>query len=215
MLMSKEMTIKSLVDKYLKAKGLKRVKGADNDASPILPSIMMDSAFQLFCKYVEKVECMHEMKHWKKEWITHYKRFNHDFFRCYDTDETDFIIDMMDTFEEYIANDMTVTFVQFTNLFKNESFDRQKVLSACMLSNILCQCAEIIWERVYYAPLEKKNQDIIACEKYMHKWSDMYYGYDKPNVNPNNSKPICDAVSILCAKQVKFLNIYRNENRTD
>lgn len=213
--MSKEITIKSLVDKYLKAKGLKRVKGADNDASPLLPLIMMDSAFQLFDKYVKKVECRHEMKKWKNEWLAHYHRFNRDFFRCYDGDETDFIIDMMDTFEEYIANDMTITFVQFTNLFKNESFDRQKVLSACMLSNILCQCAEIIWERVYYASLEKKNQDIIACEKYMHKWSDMYYGYDKPNVNPNNSKPICDAVSILCAKQVKFLNIYRNENRTD
>lgn len=209
------VTIDSLIEKYLKAKGLKKVKGADNDAIPLLPFIIMDSAFQLFDKYVKKVECRHEMKKWKKEWIAHYNRLNNDFFRCYDEEETDFIINMMDTFEEYVANDMLIVFVQFTNLFKNESLDRQKILSACMLINILCQCAENFWERVFSATFEKKNQDIIACERYMHKWSDAYYGKDKPNLNPNNSKPICDAVDILCHKQVKFLNIYRNENRND
>lgn len=211
MRMIKKITIKSLVDKYLKSKGLKRVKGADNDASPLLPLIIMDSAFQLFDKYVKPVECKHEMKHWKKEWIAHYKRFNHDFFRCYDTDETDFVIDMMDTFEDYIANDMTIAFVQFTNSFKSESFDRQKVISACMLSNVLCQCAEIIWERVYASSMEKKNQDLISCKRYMHKWSDAYYGKDKPNVNVNESKPVCDAVNILCRRTVNFSRLYHNE----
>lgn len=213
--MEKEITIKSLVGKYLHAKGLKKIMGADDDASPLLPLIMMDSAFSLFQKYIKPVECRHEMKHLKKEWLTHYNKFNHDYFRCYDTDETDFIIDMMDAFEEYISHDMTIAFIQFTNLFKSESLERQKIISACMLANILCQCAEIVWERVYGSSPEKKNQNIIACKKVLRKWNDSFYGMDKPYVNSNGDKNICAAVDVLCKKQIDFLTLYHNGSKND
>lgn len=202
-------TIKELVDVYLASRGYKRLKGADEDATPILPLIMMDSAFQLYDKYIKPVKCKHELKKLKNEWVAHYNRFNRSFFRCYNEEQTDFIIEMMDAFEDYIQKDMQIAYIQFTNLFRNEDLERQKILSACMLSNILCQCAEIIHERIYGGVYENKNHDIISCEKTMHKWSDLFYGKEKPSLDPNKDKNITTAVDILCKRQIEFLKLYR------
>lgn len=202
------ITIKELVETYLRANGLKRINGSDEDASPLLPLIIMDSAFQLYCKHVRPIKCRQEMKKIKNAWFASYEAFNKDYFRCYNQDQTEYICDMMDAFGTYIENDLAIAFVQFTNLFKSEDVERQKVIAACMLSNVLCQCAELIWERVYAAAYRKQNKEIIACEKYMHQWVDRYYGVKSRLVNPNESKPLCDAIDMLCRKQVEFLRLY-------
>lgn len=202
------ITIKQLVDTYLTSKGLKRIKGEDNDASPLLPLIMMDSAYSLFSRYVGGLECHHEMKKLKGLWIESYNRFNRDYFRCYDEEETSAIVDMMDAFEEYIAKDMKIAFLQFTNLFKHEDIEKQKIISACLLANVLCQSAEIVWERVYASTEERCNRHIVTCERILHKWSDKFYGKDNKDVNPNESKSIRDAIDVLCRNQINFLRTY-------
>lgn len=40
--------IKEIVDVFLESKGVIRQKGNDGDITPLLPLIIMDSAFQLF-----------------------------------------------------------------------------------------------------------------------------------------------------------------------
>lgn len=206
------ITIKELVDTYLFSKGLKRLKGADEDASPLLPLIMMDSAYQLYCKYVKPLECKHELKKLKNEWCKSYKVFNKDFFRCYNAEQTDFICDMMDDFDKFISPYNMTAFVQFTNIFGDEELEKQKILSACMLINVLCQCSEIVYERIYAKAYERKNKAIIDCERYMHLFAEKLYGNDKKSINPNESKGISDAVDVLCKKQIYFLKNYRHED---
>lgn len=201
--------IRELVEIFLKSKGMKKISGSDNDASPLLPLIMMDSAFQLYCEYIKPVECKHEMKKWKNDWIKNYTAFNKEYFSCFNIEQTDYICDMMDEFEKFIEHDLFIAFIQFENLFIQEPLERQEVLAASMLANIHCQCAEIVWERLMeHCSTDKTNRHIIACHKIMHKWSDAYYGYDKPLVNPNKNKNICDAVDVLCKKQINFLRKY-------
>lgn len=201
--------ISEIVTTFLKSKGLRKIAGNENDASPILPLIMMDSAYQLYDKWVKPVESKHEMKRLKKEWIANYNLFNKDFLTCFNDEQTDFIIDMMDNFESYIAHDMMITFVQFSNLFIEEPIERQNVLTACMLANVLCQSAEIVWERIYArTDCNKQNKYIIVCEKMMHKWAEKYYGQGHPPVNPNDDKNITLAVDILCKRMINFLRTY-------
>lgn len=205
------ITIKELVDTYLQAKGLKRLRGAEEDATPILPLIIMDSAFQLYDTYINPIKCKHEMKKLKNDWVDAYNKFNRDYFSCYSEEQTLFIVDMMDTFEDYIKNDLKIAFIQFTSLFKNESLERQKVISACLLSNVLCQSAEIVWERVYNSCDMKTNRYIIACERIMHKWGDIFYGREKPSIDPNKNSDISLAVNVLCKRQMEFLRLYYKE----
>lgn len=200
--------IKELVDTYLKSRGLKRQKGRDDDATPLLPLIMMDSAYQLFNTYIKPVNSRFEMKKYKNEWLKAYNSFNKDFFSCYNEEQTDYLIDMMDAFAEYIKNHEEIVFVQFTNQFKNEPLERQKVLSASMIINVYCQCAEIIWEAIFRNAYHKENKNILACERLIHKWNAQYYGADKPDVDPNKNEEICRCVDILCRKQTEFIRNY-------
>lgn len=203
-------TISKLVEIFLKSKGMKKISGDENDASPLLPMIMMDSAYQVWCKYIKKVPCKHEMKKLKNEWIDNYNKFNKDYMRVFDDDGQDFVIEMMDNFEKFIEHDMMIVFVQFSNLVINEPLERQEVIASGLLCNVLCQSARIVWERVFInAPYEvRHNAYICACEAKSHLWNNAYYGKGKKDINPNENKMVSDAVSILCRKEINFLRTY-------
>ena len=68
--------IKEIVDVFLASKGLKREKGNDGDISPLLPLVIMDTALQLYNKYIRPVECKREMKMYKNKWIKLYHEYN-------------------------------------------------------------------------------------------------------------------------------------------
>lgn len=198
-------SIKNLVDAFLQSKGLKKISGSDNDASPLLPLIMMDSAYQIFSKYIRKVDFKHELKRYRGEWIKNYNAFNKEYFSCYNDELTDAMVDLMDDFEKYIEHDLFITFVQFENLFISEPLERQEMMAACLLANVMCQSAELVYERVYVG---RKNKNLLACYSWMHKINEKYYGKDKPMVNPNESDMITKCVDILCRKEVEFLRNY-------
>ena len=203
-------SVKSVVDTYLRSKGLKRIGGNEDDASPILPLIMMDMAYQLYKENIKPIVCKQEMKQLKNRWEQNYHTFNHDFFRVFDMDETDFIVDMMDEFDEFIKKDLTIAFWQFTNVIKDEPIERQKVLSACMLISVLCQCANIVWERAYKVSKSpcSTNSNLLQCEHLIHKWKTLYYGKNKPTIDCNKDEQICLAVNVLCRHQIQFMNRY-------
>lgn len=201
-------SIKEIVDSLLSSRGLRRYKGEYNDASALYPFVLMDTAFQTFDKYVRSVECEYEMNKLKKGWIRNYNLFNKQFFSCFNEEQRDFIIDLMDEFEGAIANDVTICFVQFTNFFDKEEFERQKVLSACMMISIHCQVAELIWEAVYRYVKPKTNSYILACKEIIRRWCDLYYGAGRPSLNPNEDKEICRAVEVLCDKETSFFRKY-------
>ena len=73
------MTNTEIVDKYLTSIGMKRVSGTSLE--PILPFFMLDAAYNMWLKDVQPIECKHEAKKMKKEWVTKYGLFNRSFFR--------------------------------------------------------------------------------------------------------------------------------------
>ena len=138
--------IKEIVDIFLASKGMKREKGNDGDISPLLPLIIMDTALQLFNKYIRPVECKREMKMYKNKWIRLYHEYNMMYFRCFNEEQRDFIIDIMDEFDEHIEKQLFICHIQIMNKVNFEPIDRQKVLASTLLISILCQAARIIYE---------------------------------------------------------------------
>jgi len=201
------MKTEDLINAYLKPKGLTAHCRDGNEVAPLLPLIIMDAAYQLFCRNIKPVECHHNRLKWKNEWLRSYDRFNQSFFRCFSPEQTDYMCDMMDDFDKHMEHDLLITLIQVENLFPFEPLERQEVLASAVLISILCQCAEIVWQDTYRnAPREyRMYSDITACRVLIRRWLDAYYGKGKPEIRPNNDKNVTASVNILCRKLVEFL----------
>lgn len=198
------MTSSELVDRYLGHMGLRRVKGAGYE--PILPFFMLDAMYQIMSKDLKPIACKHEQKLAMKRWKEAYHAFNSDFFSVFNEDQTDEIIDMMDSFEAYIQNDIIIAEVAVMNeLQKYEIvFEDQKILSSCMLCHILAQSALVAWNAVY---VKTPNRYIKAMIKNAYIYMNQYFKkVSGAHIDPNSSETICNAVNILCRKMVRFLN---------
>ena len=79
----------------------------------------------------------------------------------------------------------------------------------------MCQSANIVWSHVYKDGREhdKVNPDILALEKLSSRFMNCYHSaISKRNVNPNESKPIVDAVDVLCKKLIGWLYVDKKDS---
>ena len=201
--------IKEIVDVFLASKGMKRQKGNDGDISPLLPLIIMDTALQLFNKYIRPVECKREMKMYKNQWARLYHEFNMMYFRYFNDEQRDFVIDIMDEFDEHIEKHLFICHIQIMNKVHFEPTDRQKVLASTLLISILCQAARIIYENLFHkAKIPMRCTILEQMDAVILKWQNLYYGTGKPAVKVNDDKQVCLAVDVLLKNCVYFLTKY-------
>ncbi len=200
-----------MIDTYLKSIGMKRIKGDGLD--PILPFIMMDAMYQIYTKEIKPLPCRHELKHVKKTWIENYNVFNRSFFRAFNVEQQGEVIDMMDSFEQYIHNDMLIAKLAIMNEMKDLSTDDANVCASCVLCNILAQAAHIVWSKIFLNSRlkERTNIQIQGIEKCSTRFMNLYHSQiSDRHVDPNKSKRIVDSVDILCKKMIKWLKENKN-----
>lgn len=201
--------IKEIVDVFLESKGVIRQRGNDGDITPLLPLIIMDSAFQLFNKYIKPVECKREMKMYKNQWKKLYHEFNMTYFLCFNEEQRDFVINLMDDFDEHIEKHLLICHIQIMGKVNFESTDRQQVLASTLLISIFCQAARIIYDGFF-----QKSRIPIKCtllermDAIILRWQNLYYGIGKPNVRVDDDKQVCLAVEVLLKYCVNFLKKY-------
>ena len=201
--------IKEIVDVFLASKGLKRQKGNDGDISPLLPLIIMDTALQLFNKYIRPVECKREMKMYKNKWAKLYHEFNMMYFLCFKEEQRDFIIDIMDEFDKHIEKHLFICHIQIMNKVDFEPTDRQKVLASTLLISILCQAARIIYDSFFRrSKIPMRCTILEQMDAVILKWQKLYYGTGKPDVKVNDDEQVCLAVDVLLKNCVNFLRKY-------
>lgn len=203
------MTNKEIVDAYLGAQGFRRITGGNDDFSPILPFIMLDGVYQMYCKTISGIFCRFEMKRYRNDWEKSYNAFNKAFFDCFSDEQRDAIIDKMDSFADYIGNYLTIAKVQIMNCLKHETEERQEVLATCLLCSILVQSSQIVWRKVYKDSKLRGNENMSL--KRLHKaicdFMGEYYGKNKPHIKVDEEKSVSDAVNVLCHKMINWLYI--------
>lgn len=202
------MTSSELVDTYLAHRGMRRVKG--NGADAILPFFMLDAMYQIMSKEIVPVKSRHEQKLALKRWQKSYNSFNQDFFSAYNQEQQDEIIDIMDSFESYINNDVIIAEVAvMKELAKHDiPFESQKIIASCMMCHVLAQTAQIAWQAIYKNSwnLPKESPHINAILKYSSMWMNLYFSsVSDAHINPNDSEQICTAMDILCKRMIDFL----------
>lgn len=198
-----------IIKGYLERRGLKVCRG--QGTTILAPVFIMDAQYQIWCKDIRNIPCKHLMKKYKKAWSDAYNAFNKDFFFGMDSESVDTIVDAMDDFEEYIANDMMIAEIAVMNLVKKEPVERQRVIASCMLCNVLAQAAQIIWQATYkFVPGIKINAHIAAVEKNTMLFLNEYHTRAY-TVHSNDDKPLADAVTVLCNKITQWINRYMGE----
>ena len=131
------------------------------------------------------------------------------YFRCFNEEQRDFIIDIMDEFDEHIEKHLFICHVQIMNKVNFEPIDRQKVLASTLLISILCQAARIIYEGFFQkAKIPMKCTILEQMDSAIIKWQNLYYGNGKPNVKVDEDKQVCLAVDVLLKNCINFLQKY-------
>lgn len=228
-----------LVGALVNGKGMTLYEGKDDDVAPLLPYLMMDAMYQIYCKSVLPFPAKGEMKKIKSAWSNCYKFFNHSFLICFTSEQRDAIMNKMDDFEDSIENDVMFVKVAIMNCFSSLDIDKQKMIADCLTCNILAQCAQITWGRVYkrvnpdaarafmsktiegqrnyiskschyVAPLRDSfNKDIEGVRVYSRKFLTAYYR-EGETVDINDSKPLTRAVDNLCRKMVRWMKQHKS-----
>lgn len=197
------MNTDTLVETYVHHLGLKRIKGSGAD--PILPFFILDVMNTILHRDLFSIPVQFEEKKARKAWVENYHIFNKDFFSAFTDDQQDEIIDIMDSFESYINNDVVIVKVAVMNEISKYGVDlkTQTVLADLMVCHILAQTAQILWTAVY----RHANRYIHAILHHADRWMTLYAKHNTDcTIRTEDSEGITNAVNALCKKMVKFLH---------
>lgn len=205
------MKVSDIVNAYCKSKDLKVLHGrlGENDPAPLLPFLIMDCAQSEFHRGLRGLNLHHELKWMKNQWISNYHRFNQRLFIALNPDQMDFVIDMMDHYEAFIANDVMLMRVALMNLVKGLEFEEQGLIASLMLCNIFAQVAQITWSEIFRNSYGKKekNPELDSMARLSHKLANAVVLIPE-NIDPNADKGLHDAVENYMNKTTKWLNSY-------
>lgn len=95
------MTNAEIARAYYKHNNLKLQQGSEGSLEAILPFIIMDAVYQLYCTYIKPMNVKGQLAQIRNHWSKTYSQFNQHFFRSFDEDQIDYVVDKMDAFDEY------------------------------------------------------------------------------------------------------------------
>lgn len=220
------ITNQEIVDTYLAYKHKKRTEGEKVDNTlPLMPFFIMDACYQIYCKDIKDLPVKQLMKKHKKKWAENYHKFTTDFFRAFNQDQVDYIIDMMDEFNDFIHNTIVMLKAEVVNYLKqNIPFEEKKVLGSLLACNVLAQAAQIMYGEMFrkgqiryhckalhsvvtVMPREKNNY-IDSVKKANYDFACCFTSAKE--IDLTDSDKVMAVVNILCKKIVKFLKDKEN-----
>ena len=207
------MTNQEIVDTYLKYRGKKRTAtGKQDNTLPLMPFFIMDVVYQIFCKDINTLDCKHEMKRFRTQWKDNYNKFNHEFFRAFNEDQKDYIIDLMDEFDKYIHTTVVMLKSAVINSFTEETpFEDKCILASLLTCNVLCQASQHLYGDMYRNRYMQKetNPHIASIQQASYKIACHYPAVK--GVDLTSSDKVMQMIDVLCKKIVKFLSIKGDE----
>ena len=214
------MTKREIIDAWLTSIGRTRVKG--DSAEPLLPFLLGDAIYAIYNADIAPLDLRHEEKKIRSDWAAHYNRFNRPFFAAVGVQDSDQVTDLMDDFEETIANDVMVLRSELMLLLQDIPFESRKPIVSALLCHVLAQAAQCAWGNVYrvatlvrrlpngekkvlvHRPERNKQLDAINRDAFAlaNSWHNAIH---QALVDPNKTKGIPPAVNALCRQIYRWL----------
>jgi hypothetical protein len=213
------MTKRELINTYLKSIGRTRVQG--DSTEPLLPFLLGDAIYTIYNRDIAPLDLHREEKKLRNDWVQHYTLFNRPFFAAIGADNHDQVTDLMDDFEDAIANHVMVLRSELMLLLGDVPFDQRKPIVSALLCHVLAQAAQCAWGNVYrVATLVKKtgavkqvmvhrpekNRHLEAINRDAFILANAWHNsINLALVNPNKTKGIPPAINALCRKIYRWL----------
>ena len=214
------MTKRELINTYLHNVGRTRVQG--DSTEPLLPFLLGDAIYTIYNQDIAPLELRQREKQLRKDWAANYALFNRPFFAAVGIDNHEQVTDLMDDFEEAIANNVMVLRSELMLLLGDVPFDQRKPIVSALLCHVLAQAAQCAWGNVYRVAtlvrrdgLEKKvlvhrpekNRYLDAINRDAFALANMWHNcINQALVNPNKTKGIPPAINALCRKIYRWLD---------
>ena len=197
-----------IVETYLAYKGKKRTKaGVKNNVLPLMPFFLMDTVYQIYCRDIKNLDYRFEMKRARNRWADSYHKFTMDFFRAFNQDQTDYIVDEMDRFNDYIQNNVVMLkSAAMEHLSGHTDFANRKALGSLLVCNSLAQAAQHLYGEMYRKAdyTREVNGHIEEIKKATFDIANRYPVARKVEIS--KSDKVMNMVTLLCREIVKFLN---------
>lgn len=214
------MTKRELINTYLSNVGRTLVQGESTE--PLLPFLLGDAIYTIYNRDIAPLDLRREEKRLRNHWAENYTRFNRPFFASIGVDNHDQVTDLMDDFEEAIANHVMVLRSELMLLLGDVPFDRRKPIVSALLCHVLAQAAQCAWGNVYrvatfaqkdddgnIVPLvhyPEKNRYLDAINRDAYALANRWHrSINKALVDPNKTKGIPPAINALCRKIYRWL----------
>lgn len=210
---------KELVDAMFSHMGLRRFKGKEDNAGPLVPLLLMDAQDCLFREKILPLEFngMSEgdrmwLLYYRDKWREAYNDFNRSLFRAWNVVQRDYVCDMMNAIEEYINNDLVILKVSAMNKMSHIPLEMQDVVATCVVCGVLIKYAQYMWGVVFKSAGNgrEKNRNIDYVDEFMKKFEDKYYSTCKTavNINFNDDPSFSTSVDMIATRIIKWLKSY-------
>lgn len=206
------ITYQEIVDTYLAHKHMRLSGKARDDVRMMTPFYLMDASYQVFCKDIKNLECKRQLKQAKTRWNESYCKFFSDFMAPFNEDQTEFITDQMDEFENYIHNKVVMLKTTVMNVFPPEaSFEEKRILASVLTSNALSQMAQHICRDMFrdkwHRP--KDNLTIESVTKYSYEFARCFPV--SKGVDITASDKVSAMIGSLCKEVMTYLSTKFNK----
>ena len=195
------MRNREINEALLLKRGYKQYEGNKDNLSPIMYFFLMDASKQVFDKSVSKQKVAGQQKALMGRMKDGYHFFFKDFFSAFNQEQTEFIIDKVDSFEEYIAPHLYIAEIAIQECDNSLPIEVQHELSQTWLCNILAADAQDFhgecWKTGRKQPLYDRYIDQVL--KASKEYSRLRFG-EGPILSEKQFKRVQTAVQIVAKK---------------
>jgi len=200
--------MREIVRAYCRHNGLRLLAGDCDGMDALYPFLLMDLAYGIWQKELACVPARHGMKRARSRWREAYGLFTRGFFAAFSGEQRDRVVDVMDEYEKWMEGSVMVARVAIMDGMKEREFEDQKFLSACVLCNCLCQCAQMVWGKIFLDGRGRptRNRYIDVVEKATLEFADGWFDErgDRSVVDLNGNGRVEEALDALKRRIAQF-----------
>lgn len=207
------MSNREINEAILRKRGYKQYEGNKDNLSPLMFMFLFDASKQIFDKSVSKQQVSGQQKALMNRMKEGYHLFFKDFFSAFNSEQTDYLMDKVDAFEEHISHHLFIAEIAVQECDNSRPLEVQKELSQTWLCNILAADAQDFhgecWKTGRRQPLYDRYIDQVL--KASKEYSRLRFG-EGPVLTEKQFKRVQLAVKVIARKVCDFVyNDYKEE----
>lgn len=136
------MTNREINEAIYKRRGYRQVQGNMDNLTAITYFFLLDAAKQVFEKSIRKQPCKGLQKKYKNQMADGFYTFFRNFFSAFNQEQTEYIIDKADEFEEFIQHHLDIAEIAIQECDNSRTLAEQKEQSQTWLCNLLANDAQ-------------------------------------------------------------------------